>query len=136
LMDKFLDRELSALEFNGRVLAEGMDPSNPLMERLKFVGIVSSNLDEFFMVRVASLKGTKAGLDPVREKARALIEKKNAYFMQVLLPELEGAGLVRTPPETCSPVQLEYLQTFYRKEVLPVLTPIALTSERSFPSLA
>ena len=134
-MEKFFDRELSALEFNARVLAEGMDPSNPLMERLKFAGIVSSNLDEFFMVRVASLKGMKSALDSVREKARALIEKKNGYFMQTLVPELEAAGLVRTQPETCTPFQLEYLQGFFMKEVLPVLTPVALSTERPFPTL-
>src|SRR4051812_24679866 len=104
-MDKFFNRELSALEFNARVLAEGMDPSNPLMERLKFVGIVSSNLDEFYMVRVASLKGRKAELDPVREKTRALIEKMSGYFMQTLVPEMEQAGLIRTLPEACTPAQ-------------------------------
>src|SRR5262245_11590298 len=134
-MDKFFDRELSALEFNGRVLAEGMDSSNPLMERLKFLGIVSSNLDEFFMVRVASLKGAKM-LEPVREKARGLMEKLNSYFMQTLVPELEAADLVRTPLETCTPFQLEYLQNFFSKEVLPVLTPIALAEGKPFPTLS
>jgi polyphosphate kinase len=134
-MDKFFNRELSALEFNARVLAEGMDPANPLMERLKFVGIVSSNLDEFYMVRVASLKGHKAELDPVREKARALIDKLSGYFMQTLVPELEQAGLVRTLPEACTPEQTEYLRNFFVREVLPVLTPIALSPNRAFPSL-
>ena len=67
--EKFFDRELSALEFNARVLAEGMDPTNPLLERLKFLGIVSSNLDEFFMVRVASLKESGRTLPVVRQKA-------------------------------------------------------------------
>src|SRR3954467_4042054 len=123
-MEKFFDRELSALEFNGRVLAEGMDPSNPLLERLKFVGIVSSNLDEFFMVRVASLQGSKSRVGPVRAKAYELMETKNTYFMQTIVPELQAAGLIRVSPETCTPAQLEYLRTFFLKEVLPVLTPI------------
>src|SRR4051794_9114678 len=123
-MEKFLNRELSALEFNARVLAEGMDPTNPLMERLKFVGIVSSNLDEFFMVRVASVKGMKATLGPVREKAQALMGRMNGYFTERLIPELEAAGLVRTQPESCTPAQLDYLHNFFHKEVLPVLTPI------------
>src|SRR5262245_32715399 len=115
-MDKFFNRELSALEFNARVLAEGMDASNPLMERLKFIGIVSSNLDEFYMVRVASMKGLKSALEPVREKARALTETLSGYFMQTLVPELEAAGLVRTQPETCPPAQLDYLRNFFTHE--------------------
>lgn len=135
-MDKFFNRELSALEFNARVLAEGMDPSNPLMERLKFVGIVSSNLDEFFMVRVASLKGEQAALDPVREKAHSLIAKQSNYFMNTLVPELEAAGLTRIPIDTCTPFQQQYLENFFKKEVLPVLTPIALTKDRPFPILS
>src|SRR3954469_11864435 len=123
-MDKFFDRELSALEFNARVLAEGMDASNPLMERLKFVGIVSSNLDEFFMVRVASLKGGHSAIEPILAKARALIDKMNGYFSYALVPELAAAGLVRIPPASATPIQMEYLRAFFFKEVLPVLTPI------------
>jgi polyphosphate kinase len=134
-MDKYFHRELSALEFNARVLAEGMDPANPLMERLKFVGIVGSNLDEFYMVRVASLKGRKNELDPVREKARALAEKMSGYFMQAIVPELEQAGLVRTLPAACTPAQTEYLRNYFIREILPVLTPIALSPNRAFPSL-
>jgi polyphosphate kinase len=135
-MEKYFDRELSALEFNARVLAEGMDPSNPLLERLKFIGIVSSNLDEFYMVRVASLQGSKSRLGPAREKARLLLNQKNTYFMQTIVPELEAAGIVRTPPATCTPSQLEYLRTFFMREVLPVLTPIALGTDRPCPTLA
>src|SRR5258706_14891306 len=116
-MDKFRDRDSAALEFNARVLGEGMDPSNPLMERLKFVGIVSSNLDEFFMVRVASLKASKAALDPVREKARTLMERMNRYFMETIVPELEQAELVRTQPDTVTPFQLDYLQNYVMKQV-------------------
>src|SRR3977135_1334627 len=127
--EKFFDRESSALEFNSRVLAEGMDPTNPLMERLKFVGIVSSNLDEFYMVRIASLKGMAAGLDPVREKASELTGKMNTYILTILVPELAEAGLVRIQPESCNTFQLDYLSTFFHKEVLPVLTPIALSQD-------
>src|SRR3954464_4545888 len=97
-MEKFFDREFSALEFNARVLAEGMDPTNPLLERLKFIGIVSSNLDEFFMVRMASLKASTA-LEPIRQRSHDLAEARNAYFLNVLVPELGGAGLVRIQPE-------------------------------------
>src|ERR1700734_2599035 len=67
LMEKLFDREISILEFNARVLAEAMDPSNPLLERLKFIGIVSSNMDEFFMVRIASLKAAGSPLAAAHE---------------------------------------------------------------------
>src|SRR5258705_2826882 len=129
-MEKFLDRELSALEFNGRVLAEGKDSSNPLLERLKFAGIVSSNLDEFYMVRIASLEGSKNKLEPVLEKARTLFSAMNTYFLDTLVPELAAAGILRLQPETCTPAQLEYLRAFFAKEVLPVLTPIPSSTER------
>ena len=135
-MDKFFDRELSALEFNARVLAEAMDASNPLLERLKFIGIVSSNLDEFFMVRVASLKASGAALDAVRKKAHALMATRNDYFFKTLLPEMEAAGLIHLPVESCTPAQMDYLTTFFRREILPVLTPIALLPDAPAPTLA
>src|SRR5260370_16121985 len=118
-MEKFFDRELSALEFNTRVLAEGMDPTLPLLERLKFIGIVSSNMDEFFMVRMASVKASRSSTEAVRKKALALLEKRNEYFLHTLVPELEAAGFVRLLPESCSPKQLEFLSHYFRKEVLP-----------------
>src|ERR1700686_1114822 len=102
-MEKFFDRELSMLEFNARVLAEGMDASNPLLERLKFVGIVSSNMDEFFMVRVASLKAAGSDYADVRRKAYELLEKRNEYFLKTMVPELASAGFVRLQPESCNP---------------------------------
>src|SRR5262245_3595309 len=135
-MEKLFDRELSALEFNARVLAEAMDPANPLLERLKFIGIVSSNMDEFFMVRVASLKASDAELSAVRQKAGALLEKRNEYFLKTLVPELSAAGFVRLQPESCNPTQLEFLTQFFRKEVLPILTPIAISDDRPLPDLA
>jgi polyphosphate kinase len=135
-MDKFFDRELSALEFNARVLAEGMDPTNPLLERLKFIGIVSSNMDEFFMVRIASLKASRTPMDMIRKKALALLETRNAYFLNTLVPELEAAGLKRLAPESCSPEQLEFLNNYFHKEFLPVLTPIAIAEDRPLPVLS
>ena len=134
-MDLFFNRELSALEFNARVLAEAMDAGNPLLERMKFMGIVSSNLDEFFMVRVASLKQDKQPLEDVRARAHALMRTRNDYFLKTLLPEMEAAGLVRLRMETVSVSQREYLAGFFQKEVLPVLTPIALDSDRPLPLL-
>src|SRR5882672_1498199 len=115
-MEKFIDREISALEFNERVLAEGMDPANPLLERLKFIGIVSGNMDEFFMVRMASLKAAEAELTAIRQKAWQLLELRNTYFLKTMVPELAAAGFVRLQPESCSPAQLEFLSQFFRKE--------------------
>src|ERR1700730_13356514 len=97
--EKLFDREISALEFNARVLAEGMDPTNPLLERLKFIGIVSSNMDEFFMVRMASLKASRAPMEAARKRALTLLEKRNAYFLSTMVPELEAAGFTRLQPE-------------------------------------
>lgn len=135
-MEKLFDRELSALEFNARVLAEGTEPSNPLLERLKFIGIVSSNMDEFFMVRVASLRASGEPIEAIRQKAFALLEKRNEYFLKTMVPELAGAGLVRLAPESCSPAQLEFLSNYFRKEILPVLTPIAISNDRPLPALS
>ena len=134
-MEKFIDREISALEFNARVLAEGMDATNPLLERLKFIGIVSSNMDEFFMVRMASLKASQAPMELVRQKALSLLEKRNVYFLSTMVPELEAAGFTRLVPESCSPKQLEFLSHYFRKEILPVMTPIAITEDRPLPVL-
>ncbi len=134
-MEKFIDREISALEFNARVLAEGMDSTNPLLERLKFIGIVSSNMDEFFMVRMASLKASQAPTDVARQKALSLLEKRNAYFLSTMVPELEAAGFTRILPESCTPTQLEFLIHYFRKEILPVLTPIAIAQDRPLPVL-
>ncbi|HVO33155.1 MAG TPA: polyphosphate kinase 1 [Elusimicrobiota bacterium] len=136
MTEKFFDRELSTLEFNARVLAEGMDPANPLLERLKFIGIVSSNIDEFFMVRVASLKATGAPLEAIQQKVRVLINRRNDYFLNVLVPDMTAAGLVRMAPASCQAAQLDYLQTYFRREILPIVTPIALWDDRPVPTLA
>src|ERR1700690_2788136 len=107
--EKYFSRELSALAFNARVLSEGMEPSLPLLERLKFLGIVSSNLDEFFMVRIASFLPQ----DPLRrsaaEAARQIIKRQEEYFSQTLVPEMAKAGLVRLTPEAWDTAQMAYL---------------------------
>lgn len=130
------DRELSALEFNARVLGEAKDSSLPILERLKFAGIVSSNLDEFFMVRIASLQDSPDRLGPVRERARALFSDLHRTFSEELWPELQKAGFSRIRPETCTPAQLEYLKNYFTQDVLPVLTPIAFSQDRALPVLA
>lgn len=133
--DRFLNREHSALEFNSRVLAEGKDKELPLLERLKFVGIVSSNLDEFYMVRIASLQQSREQLELVLDKARSLMTEVHRIFMDSIVPDMQAAGLMRLNPETCTPSQLHYLRPYFLNNVWPVLTPVALASERPAPTL-
>ena len=133
--DRLFNRELSWLEFNFRVLREAMDASNPLFERLKFIGIVSSNLDEFFMVRMASLREENSQVKEVAEKACQLIEQMNQYFLGTMVPELEASGMIRVRPPVLDEKQLGYIKKLFEKELLPVLTPIAISEERPFPML-
>ncbi|MFA6003733.1 MAG: RNA degradosome polyphosphate kinase, partial [Elusimicrobiota bacterium] len=133
--DTFIERELSLLEFQARVLAEGMDPSNPLLERLKFIGIVSSNMDEFFMNRVPRIDRDDPVLAAVRQKSRGLMETQWGYFNAVLAPELEAAGVCRVHPGMLDERQAAYVGRFFEKELFPVLTPIALAPDREVPVL-
>jgi polyphosphate kinase len=130
-----LDRELSLLEFQSRVLAEGMEPGNPPLERLKFLGIVSSNIDEFFMNRFPRLDPKAAGTEAVRVAARVLARRQSSYFKQTLLPELEAAGISRVLPSGLDEKQTAYLDKFFAAELFPILTPIALGPEREVPNL-
>lgn len=132
---KLFNRELSWIQFNARVLAEGMDPSVPLLERLKFVGIVSSNFDEFFMVRMAGLEQGSDLEKEVREDAYKLIVQQNDYFQNKMVPELEAAGIMRVMPQTLTEKQFEFLRALFHKELFPVLTPVAVANERKIPML-
>lgn len=134
--ERYFDRELSWIEFNARVLMEGMDVSNPLLERLKFVGIVSSNFDEFFMVRVASLQGREADFPgKVYQRSFFLMEQCDRYFAETLAPELERQGIVRVPVAVLSEEQKNFIENFFNHELLPLLTPIAIRNERPLPDL-
>ncbi|MDD5628296.1 MAG: polyphosphate kinase 1 [Elusimicrobia bacterium] len=133
--DNFIDRELSLLEFQARVLAEGMDSANPLLERLKFIGIVSSNMDEFFMNRLARLEPGSAASAAAREKARELVAGQWRYFALTMVPELEAADIKRVLPGLPDERQAVYVDQFFAKELLPILTPIALAPEREVPAL-
>lgn len=145
----FTNREISWLGFNSRVLSEARDKSLPLLERLKFLSITSSNLDEFFMVRVASLKDmvhakyTKrdiAGLTPseqltvIGRQAHELVNMQYSTYNRSLLPQMKSAGLeVVTEHEKMTEQQKSYADTYFEENVYPVLTPMAMDSSRPFP---
>jgi polyphosphate kinase len=147
----FVNRELSWLAFNERVLEEAADPTTPLLERARFVAIAASNLDEFFMVRVAALRhavedGETApdlsGLTPlqqidaVRTRARAFIDAMYALTRDQLLPALAGQGIRIVPFDEVDPRRQAALGSFFRDAVLPVLTPLAIDVSRPFPLLS
>lgn len=148
-MTQFYNRELSWLGFNYRVLSEARDKNIPLMERLKFLSITASNLDEFFMIRVASLKDmvhakyTKkdiAGLTPkeqleiISTGTHELVEKQYNTYNRSFLPALKHNGLtIVTQYEALNAEQAEYVDRYFMREVYPVLTPMAVDSSRPFP---
>jgi polyphosphate kinase len=146
----FINRELSWLEFNQRVLEEARDPDNPLLERLKFFCITSSNLDEFFEVRVAGLKQqvesgvASRGLDgltpaemlrAVQGRIRRMVHDQYVCWREELAPELARNGIRFLHPSELGAEDLEWLEGFYRREVRPVLTPLAIDPVHPFPQL-
>jgi polyphosphate kinase len=147
----FLNRELSWLEFNARVLEEATDATTPLLERLKFTTIVASNLDEFFMVRVAALKNALAegdiapdvaGLTPgqqlqqISERAHAMVDRLYETLTKEILPALGERGIRILPLAELETVARSTVSRHFRDEVLPALTPLAIDSSRPFPMLA
>ncbi|MGM7636006.1 RNA degradosome polyphosphate kinase [Bacillus sp. Hm123] len=145
------NRELSWLAFNERVLQEASDHQNPLLEKLKFLGIFSSNLDEFFMVRVAGLKDqvkagfnkpeNKAGLTPkqqlnsISQKTQTLVERQYEVLNKEILPDLDKEGFHLVPIEKLTKEQLKFLREYFDNEIFPVLTPMAIDAYRPFPML-
>ena len=145
----FVNRELSWLKFDERVLSEARDKSLPLFERLKFLSITSSNLDEFYMVRVASLKDQVhagyekpdlAGLTPkeqlkqISEKTHELVKVQYSTLRRSILPSLEKAGLhVIEHEEDFNEKQAAFVDRYFEDNVYPVLTPMAMDSSRPFP---
>lgn len=143
------NRELSWLKFDHRVLNEARDKTIPLLERLKFVSITSSNLDEFFMVRVASLKdmvhaGYKktdiAGmtaqeqLEAINKDTRALVELQYSTYNRSLVPMLSNHGIeIMGTHEELNQEQKEYVDHYFQENVYPVLTPMAVDASRPFP---
>ncbi|MGZ3451790.1 MAG: polyphosphate kinase 1 [Polyangiales bacterium] len=146
----FINRELSWLAFNERVLDEGRNPVVPVVERLKFVTIVASNLDEFFMVRVAGLKQQQSGeidevppdgmsvpeqLAAVSAKVHEIVDKQYQALKQDILPELEKQGIKIVTPSELSEDQKKALQAKFYNDVFPILTPLAVDPGHPFPHL-
>ena len=144
----YINRELSWMQFNERVLSESEDLSNPLFERLKFLSISASNLDEFFMVRVASLKDminadykkldiagmtAKEQLSAVLENVHKFVDKQYDIYNRHLMPALLEAGLKICNNSDLSSKDGEYVDRYFDEFVYPVLTPMAVDSSRPFP---
>ena len=145
----YINRELSWLEFNHRVLSEGLSPTVPLMERLKFLAIVSSNLDEFFMIRVAGLMQQRhaglrrhdpSGLTPVQQLAaisrrvHRMVDEQSAGIRQAL-DELRHHGLNVIAADRLTPQQRDFLREHFLHEVAPILTPLAVEDLQPTPLL-
>ncbi len=146
--EHFLNRELQALEFNRRVLAQAEDKSVPILERLKFLCIVSSNLDEFFEIRVSGLKeqiklGAKTtgpdGMDPlqvfhqVAARAQGIVERQYRLLNEDVLPALAKEGIRFLRRAEWNPLQQEWIRDYFFREMMPVLTPIGLDPAHPFP---
>ena len=146
----FINREQSWLEFNQRVLDQALDESNPLLERLKFLCIVSSNLDEFFEVRVAGLKQQKQththetgpdgvsaseSLARISERVRKLVDDQYACWRDKLKPQLEAQKITFHPYEKLQEEERAHFDAFFEKQVYPVLTPLAIDPVHPFPQL-
>ena len=147
----YINRELSMLEFQYRVFEEAQDETNPLLERVKFLAIIGSNLDEFFMVRVGGLKlqldagivdFSIDGLTPaeqlaaIRKKANRLMEESGDYWNDVLKPALDEKGIHVLQYGDLTDKQLENVQAYFDEVVFPVLTPLAFDPGHPFPHIS
>ena len=145
----YFNRELSWLKFNQRVLLESIDTNTPLLERLRFIAIASSNLDEFFMIRVAGLRhqvvngivkydaahmDAKAQLKAIDESVQRLVSMQSTYLKNVLC-ELESHGFYFTYPEQLDVKSKAWLRHYFEEHIYPVVTPLAVDSGHPFPFL-
>ncbi len=151
LSPRFLNRELSWLDFNARVLAEGFDERNPLLERLKFLAIFSSNLDEFYMVRVAGLRrqvsarvdktppdglNATAQLDLIDARVREMLEQARRALHELLLPALAERGVRLLTVDELTTVERAAIDDYFERQVYPVLTPLAVDPGHPFPYIS
>lgn len=146
--DRYLNRELSWLDFNARVLALAADPSLPLLERAKFLAIFASNLDEFYMVRVAGLKRrdemglsvrSADGLSPreqlrrISERTQQIASRHARVFLDAVRPALADEGIVIVTWSELDEAECAQLSTYFHEQVFPVLTPLAVDPAHPFP---
>ena len=148
--EHYINRELSLLEFNGRVLAQALDEKVPLLERLRFLCISSNNLDEFFEIRVAGLKqrlelgSDQPGADgltvteqlqAIHERTRRLVDAQYACLNEVVLPALRQQGIELLARTTWDAATAQWLERYFEREVEPVLSPLGLDPARPFPRI-
>src|SRR5438105_4147458 len=148
--ENFLNRELSWLEFNRRVLEEAQDASQPLMERVKFLSIFSSNLDEFFEIRVAGIKqqiisGTAEGgpdgltppeaFDAIQKLAHELVKTEYGLWNKTILPALAENNIRIHSVPALTGEKKKWAQRFFRQELFPLLTPLAVDASHPFPQV-
>src|SRR5438874_211911 len=147
---RFLNRELSWLDFNARVLALAEDESLPLLERAKFLAIFAENLDEFFQVRVAGLKDQMAAglgapregdspaeqMEAIRSQTEALIDRQAQVFLKSMAPSLGEHGIVFSDWEGLDDDDRAYLVDVFEKSIYPVLTPLAVDPGHPFPYIS
>ena len=146
----FINRELSWLDFNDRVLDEAEIPANPLLERLKFIAITAGNLDEFFMVRIAGLRkmlrngepwcdpaglNAAAQLNAAREKTDRFLQRQYSLLFGKILPELEQYGVYIVHPQDLTESEKLLAGDIFRSDIMPVLTPFAVDPAHPFPQL-
>jgi polyphosphate kinase len=148
----YFSRDLSWIDFNGRVLEEGLRKDLPLLERLRFLSIVSSNFDEFFMVRTAAIKRMRrsgagelspsidsSGLNPaeqlkgVSEKTHAIIRRLYACLQNEIFPGLAEAGLALLRPDSWTVHQMDYLESFFISQLYPLITPLRIEKDKPLP---
>jgi polyphosphate kinase len=148
--EHYINRELSLLEFNERVLAQALDERIPLLERLKFLCISSNNLDEFFEIRVAGLKqrielgSNQPGADgltiteqlqAIHDRTRSLVDSQYACLNEVLLPAMRHLGIELVARASWTAATAQWLESYFEREVEPVLSPLGLDPARPFPRI-
>lgn len=149
--ENFINRDLSWIEFNKRVMDEALHPGLPLLERIKFISIFCSNLDEFYMIRVSGIKEQIAaniaevtidGLTPqkalheIEKEVRPLVDSLQEYWNHHIVPELEESGISVTSCAKLTAAERAKLSEYFEQQIFPVLTPLALDPGRPFPYIS